>query len=160
MSFSKKARWIIYPPIIVVIVYLVFTQKQDYRDPSQQDYDSRIELETRALTAQTSDQIPIRLQIKNRGKKSWRSVGEYPCFLSYHLYLRDNYRTVSFENQRFPLPQTVEPGETIDMEITLQAPIEAKSYIIVFDMVREGQAWFHEYGSRKGIIRLDVTERK
>jgi len=160
MSMSKKARWIIYPALIGAIVYLVFTQKQDYRDPSQQDYDSWIQLETRAFTAQAGDQIPIRLQIKNRGKKSWRSVGESPCFLSYHLYLRDNYRTVSFENERYPLPHVVESGETIDMEISLQAPNEAKSYIIVFDMVREGQAWFHEYGSRKGIIRLDVTEGK
>jgi hypothetical protein len=87
-------------------------------------------------------------------------VGEYPCFLSYHLYLRENYRTVRFDNRRFPLPHVVEPGETIDMGITLRAPIEAKRYIIVFDMVREGQAWFRDYDSRTAVIRLDVTDKE
>jgi hypothetical protein len=160
MSYAKKARWIIYPILIGAIVYLVLTQQQDYRAPSQLDYNSWIEPETRVLTAQEGERIPFRLQIKNRGKKAWRSVGEYPSFLSYHLYLRDNYRTVRFDNRRFPLPHVVEPGETIDMEIILRAPIEAKRYILVFDMVREGLEWFREYGSRIGVTRLDVTERE
>jgi len=160
MSYAKKARWVIYPILIGAIVYLVLTQQRDYRAPSQQDYNSWIEPETRVLTAQEGERIPFRLQIKNRGKKAWRSVGEYPSFLSYHLYLRDNYRTVRFDNRRFPLPHVVEPGETIDMEIILRAPIEAKRYILVFDMVREGLEWFREYGSRIGVTRLDVTERE
>ncbi len=160
MNFAKKARWIFYPLLIGAIIYLVLTQQQDSRTPSKSDYSSWIEPERRALTAQIGDRIPFRLQIKNRGKKAWRSVGEYPCFLSYHLYLRDNYRTVRFDNRRFPLPHIVEPGETINMEITLRAPIDATRYIIVFDMVREGQAWFRDYGSRLGVIRLDVTEKE
>ena len=160
MNIAKTARWIIYPILIGAIVYLVLTQQQDNRTPSQRDYNSWIEPESRGLTAQVGDRVPFRLQIKNRGKKAWRSVGEYPCFLSYHLYLRDNYRTVRFDNRRFPLPHVVEPGETIDMEITLRAPIEAKRYIIVFDMVREGQAWFRDDGSRTAVISFDVTEKK
>jgi hypothetical protein len=160
MKSSKKARWIFYPLIIGAIVYLVLTQQQDIPSPSQKDYNSWIEPESRSLTAQIGDRIPFRLQIKNRGKKAWKSVGEYPCFLSYHLYLRDNYRTVRFDNRRFPLPHVVEPGDTIDMEITLRAPIEAKRYIFVFDMVREGQAWFRDYGSRLAVVRLNVTEKE
>ena len=158
--WTKKARWIFYPVLIGAIIYLVLTQQQDNRTPSQQDYNSWIEPEIRTLTAQEGDRVPFRLQIKNRGKKAWRSVGEYPCFLSYHLYLRDTYRTVRLDNRRFPLPHLVESGETIDMEITLRVPIEANRYIIVFDMVREGQAWFRDYGSRIAVIRLDVSEKE
>ena len=160
MNFAKKARWVIYPVLIGAIIYLVLTQQKNTESPSQQDYNSWIEPEKRDLTAQVGDRVPFRLQIKNRGKKAWRSVGEYPCFLSYHLYLRENYRTVRFDNRRFPLPHVVEPGETIDMGITLRAPIEAKRYIIVFDMVREGQAWFRDYDSRTAVIRLDVTDKE
>jgi len=160
MSLAKKARWIFYPLLIGAIVYLVLTQQQDTPTPGQKDYISWIEPETRTLSAQIGDRIPFGLRIKNRGKRSWRSVGEFPCFLSYHLYLGENYRSVRFDNRRFPLPHVVEPGETFDMEITLRAPIEAKRYIIVFDMVREGKAWFRDYGSRLGVIRLNVTEKE
>jgi len=139
-SWAKKARWIFYPVLIGAIVYLVLTQKQDGRSPIDADYNSTIEPGQRYLTAQVGDRVPFRLRIKNRGKKAWSSEGEYPCFLSYHLYRQENYRTVRFDNRRFPLPSVIEPGKTIDMEITLRAPIEAKKYIIVFDMVREGQS--------------------
>ncbi len=158
--WTRTARLIFYPLVIGTIVYLVLTQEHGSHTIVQKDYVSRIEVDNRLITAREGDRIPFRLRIKNRGNKAWRSVGEYPCFLSYHLYLRENYRTVRFDNRRFPLPHLVEPGETVDMEIMLRAPIEANSYILMFDMVREGQAWFRDYGSRVAVIRLDVTKRE
>jgi hypothetical protein len=158
--WAKKVRWIFYPLVIGAIVVLVLTQQQGRRPRVDADYNSWIEPEQRFLTAQVGDRVPFRLRIKNRGKKAWRSVGEYPCFLSYHLYLRENYRTVRFDNRRFPLPGVVEPGDTVDMEIILRAPIEATRYIIMFDMVREGLSWFRDYGSRTAVIRFDVTEKE
>ncbi len=160
MNIAKTARWIFYPLLIGAIVYLVATQKQNGRSQVDADYNSIIEPEQRYLTAQVGDRVPFRLQIKNRGKKAWSSEGEYPCFLSYHLYLRENYRTVRFDNRRFPLPDVIEPGQTFDMPITLRAPIEAQRYIIMFDMVREGQSWFRDYGSRTAVIGFDVTEKE
>ena len=160
MNIAKTARWIFYPILIGAIVYLVATQKQDGRSQVNADFNSMIEPEQRYLTAQVGDRVPFRLQIKNGGKKAWSSEGEYPCFLSYHLYLRENYRTVRFDNRRFPLPNVIEPGQTFDMPITLRAPIEAQRYIIMFDMVREGQSWFRDYGSRTAVIGFDVTEKE
>ena len=54
----------------------------------------------------------------------------------------------------------IEPGQSINMAINLRAPIEAQNYIIVFDMVQEGKAWFRDYGSRTAVIRFDVTEKE
>jgi len=160
MNFTKTVRWIFYPVLIGTIVYLVLTQEQDSHAIAHADYNSRIEVENRFIAAKAGDRVPFSLQIKNRGKKAWKSVGEYPCFLSYHLYQAENYRTVRFDNRRFPLPHVVEPGKTVDMEITLRAPIKAERYIIMFDMVREGQTWFRDYGSRSAVIRLEVTKRE
>ena len=160
MNIAKTARWIFYPILIGAIVYLVATQKQNGRSQVNADFNSIIEPEQRYLTAQVGDRVPFRLQIKNRGKKAWSSEGEYPCVLSYHLYLRKNYRTVRFDNRRFPLPDVIEPGQTFDMPITLRAPIEAQRYIIMFDMVREGQSWFRDYGSRTAVIGFDVREKE
>jgi hypothetical protein len=157
--WNKTARWIIYPVLIGAIVFLVLTQKQDSRTLANVDYNSWIEPENRVITARVGDRVSFRLRIKNRGKMAWSSEGEYPCFLSYHLYLRENYRTVRFDNRRFPLPGVIEPGQSINMEITLRAPIEANRYILMFDMVREGQAWFRDYGSRSAVVAFDVAER-
>ena len=124
--WSKTARWILYPILIGAIIFLVLTQKPDSSSQINTDYNSWIEPEQRYLTAQVGDRVPFRLRIKNRGKKAWRSEGEYPCYLSYHLYQRENYRTVRFDNRRFPLPGAIEPGQSFEMAITLRAPIEAK----------------------------------
>jgi hypothetical protein len=156
----KTVRWIIYPILIGAIVYLVITQPRDPRSPLSKEYSSLIEPESREIFAQQGDRIPFRLRIKNRGKTAWISEGEHPIFLSYHLYQRDNYRTLQYDNRRFPLPRRIEPGQTFNMDITLRAPIEAKKYIIQFDMVREGDAWFRDYGSRTAIIGLSVAEKE
>jgi hypothetical protein len=156
----KIARWIIYPILIGAIVYLVVTQPRDPKSRRSAEYSSLIEAENREILAQQGDRIPFRLKIKNRGKMAWSSKGEYPIFLSYHLYQRDNYRTLQYENRRFPLPRRIEPGQTFNMDITLRAPIEAKKYIVQFDMVREGDAWFRDYGSRTAIIGLSVAEKE
>lgn len=156
----KTVRWIIYPILIGAIVYLVITQPRDPKSLRSTDYSSLIEAESREILAQQGDRIPFRLKIKNRGKMAWSSEGEYPIFLSYHLYQRDNYRTLQYDNRRFPLPRRIEPGQTFNMDITLRAPIEAKKYIVQFDMVREGDAWFRDYGSRTAIIGLSVSEKE
>jgi hypothetical protein len=156
----KTVRWIIYPILIGAIVYLVVTQPRDPKSRMSREYSSLIEPESREIFAQQGDRIPFRLRIKNRGKMAWSSESEYPIFLSYHLYQRENYRTLQYDNRRFPLPRRIEPGQTFNMDITLRAPIEAKKYIVQFDMVREGDAWFRDYGSRTAIIVLSVAEKE
>jgi hypothetical protein len=156
----KAFRWVIYAIMVGAIVYLVVTQPRDQKVREGSEYASLIEAEKRDIFCQEGDRIPFRLKIKNRGKTAWSSEGDYPIFLSYHLYLRETYRTLQYDNRRFPLPRRVEPGQTIDMEITLRAPIEADRYLIQFDMVREGQAWFRDYGSRTAIIALSVAKKE
>jgi len=122
----KNPRWIIYPILIGAIVYLVVTQPRDPKSRMSTEYSSLIEAESREIVAEQGDCIPFRLKIKNRGNMAWSSEAEHPIFLSYHLYQRDNYRTLQYDNRRFPLPRRIEPGQTFNMDITLRAPLEAK----------------------------------
>ena len=156
----KTARWIFYPVLVGAIVFLVVTQPKDQKYIEDKNYSCLIEPEKKEILAQEGDRVPFRLKIKNRGKKAWSSEEDYPIFLSYHLYLKENYRTIQYDNRRFPLPQRVDPGQSIEMKINLRVPIEAERYIVQFDMVREGQAWFRDYGSRTAIITLSVAERE
>jgi hypothetical protein len=158
--WKKTARWIFYPVMVGAIVFLVVTQPQEQKYLEGKNYSCLIEPEKKEILGQEGDRIPLRLKIKNRGKKAWSSEGEFPIFLSYHLYLKETYRTIQYENRRFPLPQKVEPGQRIDMTIHLRAPLKADKYIVQFDLVREGQAWFRDYGSRTAIIALSIAENE
>ena len=158
--WMKKARWILYPALAGAIAVLVITQLQNQKSIWGKNYSCSIETEKMEITAQAGDRVPFRLKIKNRGKKAWSSEENYPICLSYHLYLKENYRTIRFENRRFPLPQKVDPGQSIEMKINLRVPIEAERYIVQFDLVREGHGWFSDYGSRTANITLSVAEKE
>ena len=45
------------------------------------------------------------------------------------------------------LPRDVEPNETVELEIVLQAPASPGDYLLQFDMVSEHLAWFEDLGS-------------
>lgn len=157
---SKIARWVFYPLLIGSIVYLAITQNQGRQLPEKAKYNSLVETKQREMTVQEGDRFLLRFIIKNRGKAIWSSEGEFPCFFSYHLYSRENLRTLQYDNRRFPLPQDLEPGKKIEMEITVRAPIEAGRYLLQFDMVREGKSWFRDYGSRTEFVRLTVEKKE
>ncbi len=98
------------------------------------------------------------LLLRNRGKREWTSQGPYPCFLSYHLLDR-NGETLRFDNPRTPLPEAVRPGDAIEIGVRVKAPLEEGSYHLEFDLVREGLAWFKDYGSKTLVIPLRVVRR-
>lgn len=156
----RAARWLFYPILIGAIVYLVVIQDQGKQRPQGSEYQSLVETNAREITVREGDRFPIRLKIKNRGQMPWISEGEFPCYLSYHLFSRENLRTIQYDNRRFSLPRQVEPGQRVEMEIILRAPIEAGGYLLQFDMLREGKAWFRDYGSRTAFVRLTVEKRE
>jgi hypothetical protein len=45
------------------------------------------------------------------------------------------------------------------MEITVPSPLDEGSYVLEFDLLREGKAWFKDGGSQTADIRLDVKKR-
>lgn len=74
-------------------------------------------------------------------RDGWTRVGA-------HLYRAGDPPTLlDFDWVRTALPQTVESGGRVDVEIILPAIAEPGSYDVVFDLVVEGKAWFAEKGS-------------
>jgi hypothetical protein len=99
----------------------------------------------------------FRLRLRNSGKTEWSSEGRNPCFVSYHI-LDEAGRALKFENARTPLPNPVRPGERIILSVKVKAPLKSGDYRLEFDLVREGLAWFKDYGSRPLVIPLQVEE--
>jgi hypothetical protein len=78
--------------------------------------------------------------------------------LSYHV-LDPARKTVRFENRRFTLPSPVGPGGDAALDIEIKAPLEAGDYVLEFDLLREGVAWFKDGGSKTLDIPLTVKRR-
>ena len=46
------------------------------------------------------------------------------------------------------------------MTITVSSPLEEGKYTLEFDLLREGIAWFKDYGSKTSKITLSVKRKK
>lgn len=128
-------------------------------DPSEERlFAGRIQARAAEFRALEGDTFKVELKIRNLGRSPWESRGEFPCLVSYHL-LGAGKEPVQFENPRFPLPRRVLPRETVSLTAGIKAPLEAGTYHLEFDMLREGRAWFKDYGSKTLTVVLKVAKR-
>lgn len=129
------------------------------KDALRLDYAARIIPEKKEFTARTGERIRISFELANTGKKPWRARGSEAGLFSYHL-LDENRQTIQYDNQRFPLPEKILPNQSLDFTVTIRSPLEAGDYILEFDLLREGIAWFKDTGSPAAEIALRVEERE
>jgi hypothetical protein len=61
------------------------------------------------------------------------------------------------DDGRSVLLYDLNPGEEIDIPLTVTAPVEAGTYVLEIDMVQEGVAWFASKGSKplRAIVKVD-----
>jgi hypothetical protein len=121
------------------------------------DYSAAIRAAVREISASAGETADITLRVENTGRREWRSAGLNPCFLSYHLLDR-NRKVLRFDNPRTPLPGAVQPGETAEVLVRVKGPLEQGDYLLEFDLVREGVAWFKDGGGRTLAISLADRE--
>jgi len=60
---------------------------------------------------------------------------------------------------RTGLPRTVEPGEAIELRLTVTAPERRGRWALELDLVDEGVAWFQQRGSEPLRFEVDVRRR-
>ncbi|HOC44304.1 MAG TPA: sulfatase-like hydrolase/transferase [Thermoanaerobaculales bacterium] len=82
-----------------------------------------------------------RLRVRNEGSVSWPAGDRFA--VSFH-WLDASGDPVVWDGARTPLPQAVEPGGELPLEVRLRAPQRLGSYRLQWDMVHEGVAWFSE----------------
>ncbi len=98
--------------------------------------------------------------IYNRGDTRWlHSSDERPGWARFggHLFRNDGTRTpVDFDWLRVALPEDVRPEQSIRLVVQLPPVNEPGRYMIAFDLVIEGVAWFADLGSMPLNIEYDV----
>jgi hypothetical protein len=107
----------------------------------------------------TGEAVVVRVRVVNASVHPWpvaRSAdGAGGIALSWHIR-REGGEVVSWENARHFLPADLAPGEGVDMHVAVRTPDRTGRYLIEFDMVHEGTAWFSSRGSGTASVSLSV----
>ena len=83
------------------------------------------------------------ITLTNTGTQTWNNSGTNPVNLGiYFGDLRDAANAWTTQPKRYTLPNSVAPGQSVTMSITVQAPAAAGSYILRARMVKENVGWF------------------
>jgi SAM-dependent methyltransferase len=97
------------------------------------------ELELKAGT-----EAVVRARVRNAGASPWPSLlGGRPVHLGNHWRSADG-GLLQLDDGRAQLPHDVGPGEEVELELTVTAPIEPGEYVLELDLVQEGVAWFSQ----------------
>ena len=102
----------------------------------------------------------VLVRIKNASPVVWlareRGGGTHQVSLGNH-WLDPDGKTVINDDGRSALLRDLPPGETVELQLTVNAPPAPGPYLLEIDMVQEGVSWFGLLGSRT--LRLPVEVR-
>ncbi|HEV2250649.1 MAG TPA: SpoIID/LytB domain-containing protein [Candidatus Limnocylindria bacterium] len=96
----------------------------------------------------------VTVPVTNTGGVAWTSAGANPVDLSYHWHDASG-GTVVWDGIRNPLPADIAAGASASVTAQVRTPDAAGTYVLTFDLVREGIAWFGAQGAVP--LRLSAT---
>jgi uncharacterized protein YcfL len=85
----------------------------------------------------------ITVRVRNRSASVLTSRSALPVHLSYHVYDFGG-GGVQFEGARTPLPCNLRRGDSIELALGVDAPLEPGRYRLGITAVQEGVAWFDD----------------
>ena len=108
---------------------------------------------------QTSEVLHFTIRAENTGNARWLRGSEGggekgDVHLVAHLLDQDEAPIAWYHAGAF-LPHDIAPGESVDLEIALNAPAAAGAFMLQFDMVSEHLAWFEDLGSE--VLQQSLT---
>jgi hypothetical protein len=103
----------------------------------------------------------VRIKVRNISDVPWPALGEgsdkkkYRVQLGNHWIDSNNIAVVG-DDGRTPLPHDLEPGDEVELPLTITAPTAPGEYLLELDMVQEQIAWFEEEGSATARVKVTV----
>ncbi|MEP6694839.1 MAG: hypothetical protein ABJB39_09355, partial [Chloroflexota bacterium] len=90
-------------------------------------------------------QLSLATTVLNYGPRAWSASGANKVSLSYHITTASGDMVV-WDGARGTLPNDVPPFSQVTIPITVAVPQGVGDYVISWDMVLEGVAWFSSTG--------------
>jgi hypothetical protein len=107
------------------------------------------------LTA--GETVEVKLRLRNDGSKTWTNSGINQMRLGYEWFTAEGEQ-IGLPDLRTALPKEVRPGQEVTLTAAqLQAPPDPGNYVLRWDMIEEGIAWFWWHGSPREDISLEVV---
>jgi len=155
---SPKAFSAVLAAVLILFSCACRDEKAAVKDIKRKDYACALSFPTKGVQAWEGEPFSLKIAVTNTGRKTWPSAGDAPVCMSYHL--RDaERRMIRFDNERFAFAEDVPPGGTATLTLRAKAPLDKGRYHIEPDLVREGKAWFKDYGNRTKLAALLVKAR-
>ena len=104
------------------------------------------------MTAGANATVGIPLMIMNTGTTTWQP-GAFN--VAYHLY-GSNGALLVWDGVRTGLPSAVSPGQAVSVNVNVKTPAATGTYLVRFDLVQEGIAWFSGQAVPMGSATLQV----
>lgn len=97
------------------------------------------------------------VRITNRGSLTWQATGSKPFFLGARWQTEDG-RSELADGPLWPLPRTIPPGESLTLDVPLQAPETSGSYRLIWDMLHQDVNWFDARGDEQTVTLVTVSK--
>ncbi len=97
--------------------------------------------------------VTVPLTVKNTGSLTWDPAQLFD--VAYHITTWSD-ATFVWDGARTTLPSAVAPGQSVTLNAGVRLPMTAGSYVIKFEVVREGVTWFSSQGVPTGNVALQV----
>jgi len=94
----------------------------------------------------------LNVRVTNYGARTWPATGANAVHLSYHIFTPGG-GVVVWDGQRGVLASDLAIGQVATVQVPVNLPSATGSYVIAWDLVQEGVAWF----SSLGVARLQET---
>ncbi len=101
-----------------------------------------------------NEQRTIPITLTNNGALTWRSSGSQPINLGARWL--DSAQNMSYGEPRWPFANPVPPGQTVEMNVTLQAPAQPGNYELIWDVVQEQVTWFGAKNNSFAVSQVTV----
>ena len=87
----------------------------------------------------------LNVRVTNYGARAWPAAGTNPVHLSYHI-LTSAGGTVTWDGRRGVLAADLAVGQSAVVQVPVALPGALGNYVIAWDLVQEGVAWFSSLG--------------
>lgn len=99
--------------------------------------------------------VEVPVAIHHIGRHPWPLPDHYPIRLGAHWYREsDNYRLDA--ELRWPLPEILNPGESVRLTVPLRALQQPGRYRLEWDLVQEYVTWFSHKSGMPAVSRVSV----
>ena len=128
---------------------------KQYQILPSQAYQAQITTQSTLLIAKEGETIVISVIVKNISSVDWKST-EYSGIKLGNHWLDEREEVFQWADGRVDLPKGLQPGEEIELDLSVTFPTKIGNYFLELDLVEEGITWFQDKDSTTTKIPVEV----